>query len=70
MNAKRKKISPQDVLEAMKEMEFERFVEKLKQCLDGESFSDSFFLLFPFFFKHRLITAVDHDCSCSITRGF
>ena len=36
MNAKRKTISPQDVLEAMKEMEFERFGDKLKQCLEGE----------------------------------
>ena len=36
MNAKRKTISPQDVLEAMKEMEFERFVDKLKQCLEGK----------------------------------
>ena len=35
MSARRKTISPQDVLEAMKEMEFERFNEKLKLCLEG-----------------------------------
>ena len=36
MNSRRKTISPQDVLEAMKEMEFERFNEKLKVCLEGD----------------------------------
>jgi len=35
MQHKRKTISGQDVLDAMKEMEFERFVEPLKRSLEG-----------------------------------
>ncbi len=35
MQHKRKTISGNDVLEAMKEMDFERFVEPLKQALEG-----------------------------------
>lgn len=35
MQSKRKTISGQDVMEAMTEMEFERFVEPLKQSLEG-----------------------------------
>ena len=34
MQHKRKTIAAQDVLDAMKEMEFERFVEPLKKSLD------------------------------------
>jgi len=37
MQHKRKTISGQDVLDAMKEMEFERFVEPLKRSLEGRS---------------------------------
>lgn len=36
MQHKRKTISGQDVLDAMKEMEFERFVEPLKRSLECE----------------------------------
>ena len=36
MQHKRKTISGQDVLDAMKEMEFERFVEPLKRSLERE----------------------------------
>lgn len=36
MQGKRKTISGQDVLNAMSEMEFERFVEPLKKSLEGE----------------------------------
>jgi len=35
MQHKRKTITGQDVLDAMKEMEFERFVEPLKRSLEG-----------------------------------
>jgi len=35
MQHKRKTISGQDVLDAMKEMEFERFVDPLKRSLEG-----------------------------------
>ncbi len=35
MQHKRKTISGNDVLEAMKEMDFERFVDPLKQALEG-----------------------------------
>ena len=35
MQHKRKTISGQDVLDAMKEMEFERFVEPLRRSLEG-----------------------------------
>lgn len=37
MQHKRKTISGQDVLDAMKEMEFERFVEPLKRSLECKS---------------------------------
>ena len=33
---KRKTIIGQDVLDAMQEMEFEKFTEPLNQCLTGE----------------------------------
>ena len=39
MQHKRKTISGQDVLDAMKEMEFERFVQPLKHSLEGMKFS-------------------------------
>ena len=35
MQHKRKTIAANDVMEAMTEMEFERFVSPLKQSLDG-----------------------------------
>ena len=35
MAAKRKTLSANDVLEAIKEMEFEEFIEPLKECLAG-----------------------------------
>jgi len=37
MQHKRKTISGQDVLDAMKEMEFERFIEPLRRSLEGKS---------------------------------
>ena len=36
MQHKRKTISGGDVLEAMKEMDFERFVDPLQKCLEGK----------------------------------
>ncbi|XP_064616234.1 DNA polymerase epsilon subunit 3-like [Liolophura sinensis] len=35
MKAKRKTINAQDVLAAMEDMEFDKFIEPLQQCLDG-----------------------------------
>jgi len=35
LKAKRKTITAKDVLEALEDMEFDQFVEPLKECLDG-----------------------------------
>ena len=39
MQHKRKTISGNDVMEAMREMDFERFVEPLQQALEGKIMS-------------------------------
>ena len=36
MQAGRKTLSANDVLQAMEEMEFPQFVDGLKECLDGK----------------------------------
>ena len=38
MQHKRKTISGNDVIEAMKEMDFDRFVEPLQQALEGKAY--------------------------------
>jgi len=35
LKAKRKTITAKDVLEALEDMEFDQFVEPLKECLDS-----------------------------------
>lgn len=40
MKAKRKTLNAGDVLAAMEEMEFERFLEPLREALEGEDVSE------------------------------
>lgn len=41
MKAKRKTLNAGDVLAAMEEMEFERFLEPLREALEGQYISES-----------------------------
>lgn len=45
MKAKRKTLNAGDVLAAMEEMEFERFLEPLKEALEGQYISESLHVL-------------------------
>lgn len=45
MKAKRKTLNAGDVLAAMEEMEFERFLEPLREALEGQYIRDSFQVL-------------------------
>lgn len=40
MKAKRKTLNAGDVMSAMEEMEFERFLQPLREALEGEFFMD------------------------------
>ena len=44
MKHKRKTLTAHDVLDAMDEMEFESFIEPLKEGLEGKQYSHSFYL--------------------------
>lgn len=45
MKAKRKTLNAGDVLAAMEEMEFERFLEPLREALEGQYLRESFQVL-------------------------
>lgn len=45
MKAKRKTLNAGDVLAAMEEMEFERFLEPLREALEGQYLRESFHVL-------------------------
>ncbi len=51
MKAKRKTLNAGDVMSAMEEMEFERFLQPLREALEGKWLF--FFFLFFFFFKAK-----------------